>query len=143
MDGLICCKNIVKIVEDNSNLVHSELLTDDESRSYIEDMSKKGFIPNYEYDCFILDGYGAYMGTTTLDNFENSFYWNYFINLGYQLVIGPSPYDGMSESYGVFCENYEELFKKYADDLNNDSVNKAKTTQIIIHSIPLNDMKKI
>ena len=124
MEGLICCKNIVRFVEDSSTFGHCEKLTDDQKRVYIEDMSKKGFVPNYEYDCFILAGYGAYMGTTTLDNFENSFYWNYFKNIGYQLVIGPSPYDGVSESYGVFCANYEELFQKNDNDLNQDSENK-------------------
>ena len=110
MFGIICCSNGIKCMKDDKENIWYVPLDHEELENHNELMREHGFIPNYEYDCYILDGYGAYMGNTDSEDLSE-FYWSSFSNMGYDLVLGPKSCDDICGKYGVFCKNYEYVYK--------------------------------
>ncbi len=83
-----------------------------------ENMSLTGFIPNYDFDCYIVQNYGAFMGVVSLDSMDDLYkkkyvYYKDYIEAGYELTIGPAPYVASNHYHGLFCKNYLDLIIKY------------------------------
>jgi len=72
-------------------------------------MANAGFIPDYDMDCYVMEGYGAWMGNVeNADGFSD--FYQVYIDKGYELVFGP-PAPPQIKGYGVFCNNYLEIIE--------------------------------
>ena len=100
-----------------------------------KEIKKEGFIPNEEYNCYIVDDYGAFMSNTNEKEDINNSYYNDYKEDGYILVLGPSSDD--EYKYGIFCKNYEDIasiekinytdFNKLVKNINvNEIIDKIK-----------------
>ena len=78
------------------------------------EIKKEGFIPNEEYNCYIVEDYGAFMANTNEKEDINNSYYNDYKDDGYELVLGPSSNDDYK--YGIFCKNYEDIAMVEKDD---------------------------
>lgn len=75
-------------------------------------------IDNYN-DCYIKEGYGAYMTTLPVKNeieVANCLslpYYQKFISKGYEIVTGPPAIDEIThktiKGIGLYCRNYQEI----------------------------------
>lgn len=78
-------------------------------------MIKDGFIPMYDYNLYVREGYGAYIGNVLQGDMEsyrkNGISYQEYIDKGYQLVIGPGApsYRDSVIGYGLYCKNWEEF----------------------------------
>lgn len=102
MEGFIRC-NVGSKVVNKRGMLHLELMNNYELAQKHERMRTAGFIADRELDCYIVEGYGAWMGNIDGINGLSKRYQEYF-EKGYELVIGP-PANGN----GVFCLNYLDL----------------------------------
>ena len=82
--------------------------------------TKLGFKIDNINDCYVKEGYGAYMGTLPIKNTEelkeylNMPYYQNFISKGYYIVAGPPALDEQTnkiKGLGLYCKNYEELLE--------------------------------
>lgn len=85
---------------------HLELMNPLELAQKHERMRATGFIPGRELNCYIVEGYGAWMGNIGTNELNE--HYQEYIEKGYELVVGP-PAPPMIKGYGVFCTNYLEL----------------------------------
>lgn len=86
-------------------------MTDEQLKIRNQKFMDAGFIPNYELDGFVVDGFGAWMGDITPTDELNGSYFQPFFELGYNIVLGPKGPNSTSDSVGIFCKNYKELLK--------------------------------
>lgn len=82
--------------------------------------NKLGFKIDTINDCYIKEGYGAYMGTLPINNTEelkeylNMPYYQNFISKGYHIVVGPPALNEQTHKIsglGLYCKNYEEIIE--------------------------------
>lgn len=138
MEGFIRCNQISRnlCVHDNSYLCTSH----DEFDKYKkwDLMRKAGIWPYPEYDFYVSNVYGAWMGNIDysirntndlLDKYQFDLDQGIetpfveFIKKGYELIIGPGvpETDGKIHGNGVYCKNWLELLE------NKMSASKIKT----------------
>ncbi len=120
-------------------------------------MKYNGFIPQYDLDCYVVQGYGAFMGITnvnSIDELLEKYYVFYkeYISKGYNLLIGPAPYVAPQHSRGIFCENYLDILiknepnkiailnsaKKLINDTINESINREEIEQYLVSDLHKN-----
>lgn len=94
-------------------------MTDEQLKIRNQRFMNAGFIPDYELDGFVVDGFGAWMGDITPTDEFNGSYFQPFFELGYNIVLGPKGPDSVNNSVGVFCKNYKEM-------LNNKDARTSK-----------------
>ena len=105
MEGFIQC-NISSKVVSKKGMLHLELMNHYELAQKHERMSAAGFIPDRELNCYIVEGYGAWMGNS--GSTELNEHYQEYLEKGYELVFGP-PAPPMTKGCGVFCSNYLDL----------------------------------
>ena len=112
--GFIRCNVRTKTCLNNNELT-IETMTEKELEKENAMMLESGFVPNQGFDCYIVHGYGAWMGNINTINDFNEHY-SFLIDKGYNILLKPAKYNNGTVYFQVFCENYliifAELMKK-------------------------------
>ena len=101
------------------------------------EMLANGFMPNETLNCYIKEGYGAFMGNIILEESKsleeyiekNAKYYAKFLDGGCGLHLGPpapvcSSVD-ISTIHGLYCYNWEDYLA--IDSLQSDSNNTSRS----------------
>ena len=108
--GFIRCSIHIKTELQQNNEMGIETMTEKELEEKNAEMIQDGYIPNYSLDCYIVDGFGAWMGSTTnMSDFEKNYMD--FIDNGYDLILRPNKSHLGNFTYQVFCRNYMKIFE--------------------------------
>ncbi len=91
-----------------------KLMTEEQLKVRNQKFMELGFIPDYEINCFVVEGFGAWMGDAFSPRDLKDDYFQTFFNMGYDMVIGPKG-PNSTGNIGVFCKNYKELLEKHGN----------------------------
>lgn len=109
--GFIRCnvRNKTEIYKDKGVVL--ETMTEEEICEENKIMKKAGFIPDYGLDCYVVDGYGAWMGST---NSFNQFVDDYIglMQKGYDIVLRPNISKTNNITFQIFCKNYHIIYNE-------------------------------
>ena len=91
------------------NLFHCNITNLDE----ISSMRKRGFLIDFDNECYIRKDFGAYIRDLNKSNFEleiQNYYGNY-LDKDYKLLLGPA-FKEDDNKVGLYCSNYLELLNR-------------------------------
>lgn len=114
-DGFLSCTYGEKLIKDDNGLKNIPL-SDDEMDDYNIFMKQYGFMPDYEFDCYVVRNVGAFMGNVISfdvlnDPYSDDYrYYRKYVDKGYKLITGPSSPDSFL-GLGVFCTNYFDVLR--------------------------------